>query len=191
MKAPEAVIEELMTKVRLALFQGKQFKRWPAQQELVKKALLYPAVCLDKHQVEIPAERYQAILEDIIATAAKHGNLGDIAYMSRYFYTCVQRHMAHHGDEYYSEGKSIRNRINLDMTAIERAHAGHDGTVPILAQAAAAKADAVLQVGRRKAKIKPAAPRLQPDLFSPAKPSPIAKLRATSAQPPPNCQTAP
>lgn len=172
MKAPDAVIKELLAKVRRDLYQGKSFDTWSAQQKMVKKALLHPATCLHKQQVELSAERYQAILEGIIDTIRAKGNLEKVGYMSRYFYFCVQEHMKHHGDGYYSEGKAIRNRVNLFMTALERAQIGADGTIPVLDQA-----DKLLQIGKRQPKIKPAAPPLQPDLFAAAKPTILAKTR--------------
>ena len=146
MKAPDALIQELMQRFRLLLYQGKPNKVWYSQQMMIKKALLYPASWLEKRKVEIPAERYKAIL----ATIAANGNLSQVTWVSRYVLHCVQQHMEHHGDEYYREGVAIRNRVNLAMTAIERTRRGADSTVPILAQA-----DKLLQMGKRKAKVKP------------------------------------
>jgi hypothetical protein len=108
---------------------------------------MHPGVCLAKYHVELPAERYQAIVEAIIDTVARHGNLNEIGYMARYFYHCVQQHMKKNGDRYYSEGKEINNRISIFMSSLERAQRGADGTIPMLAQA-----DALLQLGKRKAK---------------------------------------
>jgi len=149
-----------MARVRRDLFIGKPDKTWYSQQQLVKKALLYPAAWLKRREVEIPAERYQAILEGILDTIKAKGNLDQVHYISRYLFHCVQQHIAHHGDTYYEEGKAIRNRVSLVMTSVERAHAGADGTVPVLDQAYN-----VLQLGRRKPKSKPLAEPLQPGLF--------------------------
>lgn len=161
MKAPDAVIQELLLKVRRDLYPGETYDTWAAQQKMVQKALHHPAVYLNKMGVELPAERYQAIVSAIIETIRDNGNLSNVGYMARYFYTCVQRHMDHHGDEYYSEGKSVNNRVSLVMNALERAQRGADGTIPILAEA-----DKLLQLGKRQPKVKasPVKPN-QPDLF--------------------------
>jgi len=150
MKAPDALIKELLVKVRRDLYAGKDFKTWAAQQKMVQKALQHPAVCLDKYKIELPAERYQAILEGIVDTIRREGDLSKVKYMARYFYFCVQEHMKHHGERYYSEGKAVNNRVNMVMSAVERAHAGADGTIPVLAEA-----DNLLQIGKRKSKKQP------------------------------------
>jgi hypothetical protein len=162
MKPPADFFQELLAKVRRDLYKGESDKTWFAQQKMIKKALLHPAACLHKHRVELPAARYQAILEDIINTIVRNGHLDRVGYMARYFLHCVQQHMLHHGDRYYAEGKAIRNRVDLVMSSVERAARGADSTVPILAQA-----DQLLHLGKRKAKLKPIAPELTPDLFNP------------------------
>ena len=159
MKPPADFFMALMAKVRRDLYKGKPDKTWFAQQKMIKKALLHPAACLHKQRVELPAARYQAILEDIINTIASHGDLSKVEYVSRYFLHCVQQHMIHHGDNYYREGKAIRNRVDLVMGSVEKAARGADSTVPILAEA-----DKLLKLGKRKAKVKSIAP--DPDLFS-------------------------
>lgn len=162
MKAPASFFQELMTKVRLDLYKGRPEKEWFSTQKMVKKALMHPAACLAKYNVELPAERYQEIVEDIINTVSRHGDLGKIGYMGRYFYHCVQEHMKHNGDRYYQEGKAVNNRVSLIMSSVERAHKGADGTIPILAEA-----DKLLQLGKRKSKVKPEpVPSTEPDLFS-------------------------
>lgn len=149
-----------MKRVRRDFYKGKPDKTWFAQQAMVKKALLYPARWLHEKAVEIPAARYEAILTDILDTAARHGDLSKVTYMSRYLLFCVQEHMSHHGDKYYREGVSIRNVVGLLMSTVDKVKRGADGTVPAFAQA-----DSVLQVGKRKAKVKPAAAAEQPSLF--------------------------
>jgi hypothetical protein len=146
MKAPDVLITELMALVRRSLYAGKPDKTWFAQQQLVKKALLYPATWLKRREVEIPAERYKEIVEGIVATMVANGRLDGVSFMSRYLLTCVQRHMEAHGDEYYREGVNIRNRVTLVMDLVEKARAGADSTVPILAEA-----DRLLKIGKRKA----------------------------------------
>ena len=159
MKAPEVLIQELMQRVRTVLYKGKPDQVWYSQQQMIKKALLHPAAWLEERKVEIPAERYKTIMEGILDAIAANGNLSQVTWVSRYVLHCFQQHMEHHGDEYYREGVAIRNRVNMFMTAVEKAHKGADSTVPILAEA-----DKLLKIGKRKAKVKPVA--LEPDLFT-------------------------
>lgn len=159
MKAPLAMFSELLERVRRDLYRGKPDKLWYSQQHMVKKALLYPARWLEQRKVEISSERYKAILEGILATVKANGNMAQVTYISRYILHCIQQHMEHHGDEYYREGVAIRNRVSMVMSTIEKAKRGADSTVPILAQA-----ESVLQIGKRKAKVKPIEP--ESDLFS-------------------------
>lgn len=145
-QAPEQMVAGLLDLVRRDLYRGKPEKAWFSQQQLVKKALLYPATWLNQREVEIPVARYQAIVEGIVATMVRNGRLEDVSFMSRYLLTCVQRHMEVHGDEYYREGVAIRNRVSLVMDLVEKALRGEDGSVPVLAQA-----DKLLRIGKRKA----------------------------------------
>jgi hypothetical protein len=162
MKAPDALLEHLMARVRGDLYKGKPERVWFTQQVRVKAALTLPAAWLDERKVEISAERYQAILESILHTIKAHGRspkqLGP--FPCAYLHSCVEKHLAHHGDEYYEEGKAIRNRVTIFMGRVEKARIGADSTVPVLSATHAA-----LDVGKRKAKGKAVATSQQPDLF--------------------------
>ena len=158
MKAPEVLIQELMQRVRTVLYKGKPDQVWYSQQQMIKKALLHPAAWLEERKVEIPAERYKTIMEGILDAIAANGNLSQVTWVSRYVLHCFQQHMEHHGDEYYQEGKVMRNRVSVFMTALGKVNHGADLTVPVLAQA-----EQLLKIGKRKAKVKPVAQ--EPDLF--------------------------
>jgi hypothetical protein len=177
LKAPETVIEELLKKARAVLYRGQPDRAWFTQQVRVKAALTLPAAWLQERQVEIPAARYQAILEGILDTIRANGREHLGPYPCAYFHHCVESHLAHHGDKYYAEGKGIRNRVQLFMSSVEKARIGADSTVPILAGVHAA-----LDTGKRR-KSKAPAPALQPDLFASAKPrKQIGKIGARNPQ---------
>ena len=179
MKTPSAVLEDLMQQVRAYLYSALPDRAWFTQQERVKATLTLPAKWLDDRKVELPAERYQKLLEDILATIKAKGRkptqMGKFPCL--YLHSCVESHMRHHGEEYYNEGKGIRNRVKLFMTQVERAQIGADSTVPILAKVNVEVAAAVA-AGRRKPKTKPVAGPLQPDFFADAGAEKIANLRA-------------
>lgn len=173
MKAPDAVLELLLKKARAILYASLPERSWFTQQGRVQAALTLPAKWLDERKVELSAERYQAIVEGILNTIKTKGRRDFGSFPCAYLYSCVEAHLRHHGDEYYYEGKDIRNRVKMFMTDLEKARVGQDRTVPILAEVHAA-----LSVGKRKTKIKTVASTLHPDLFGTAKPDQIAKVRA-------------
>ncbi len=160
MKAPDAVIAELLQQVRGWLYSALPERAWFTQQERVKRALTLPAAWLDERKVEVSAERYQEILQGILATikakGRKPGQMGK--FPCAYLHACVKSHLDHHGEKYYDEGKGIRNRLKLAMPELEKAQIGADGTVPVLAQVHNALASR-----RRKGKVKSVTE--QPGLF--------------------------
>ena len=132
---------------------------------MIKKAMTYPAHWLQKRQVPLSEARYRQIMVEIIDTMARMGNLEKVTFISRYVLHCVQEHMKHHGDRYYAEGKAIRNRVNILMTAVEKAHAGADSTVPVLADVHEKQVEAALSLGKRKPKGNAIATPVHPELF--------------------------
>jgi hypothetical protein len=158
---PDDLIAGLMERVRRDLYSNRP--DWFVQQAMIKRALTYPAAWLGKKHVEIPAARYKAILEEIISGIVREGQLEKVTYLSRYFYTCVQRHMDHHGDDYYREGVSVRNNVTIAMSQLEKAQRGADSTIPVLAQV-----HATLVAGVKPPKhMRPSKDPQQPDLFAP------------------------
>ncbi len=73
----------------------------------------------DEKRVEIPLA-VRGHVQGILTTARAHGDLSKVTFMGRYLLHVFQQHMEHHGHEYYEEGKDIRNRISVIMTAVER-----------------------------------------------------------------------
>lgn len=168
MKAPDAVIEDLLKSARALLYTSLPDRAWFTQQMRVKIALTLPAAYLDERKVDLSAERYQEIVQGILDTIKKHGRTDLGPHPCSYLHSCVEAHLRHHGDEYYEEGKAIRNRVKLIMPAVEKANLGADLTVPVLS-ATHHQTAAALAVGKRKSKAP--APVLQDDLFASATPT--------------------
>jgi hypothetical protein len=152
MSAQADLIAELMARVRRTLFKGREAEWFPAQ-EMVKKALTLPARHLRDQGVPFPIARYRQVLELILGTIEREGDIARLVYPAGYLFGCVQKHLQHHGHHYYEEGKSLRNSLDhlLVRTEAKAAarQAAEDNTVAILA----ATHDAI-QVGRRKPKAK-------------------------------------
>jgi len=180
MKAPDAVIDELLKKARAILYKDLPDRAWFTQQGRVKAALTLPAKLLDERKVELSSDRYQAILDGVLDTIKANGRRDLGAFPCAYLHHCVEAHMHHHVDEYYEEGKSVRNSLDRLFTRIGKTQAT---IIPVISTFA--QVHATLDVGKRKPKIKPVAAGLQPDLFGASKPNQKAKLHAPLALPPP------
>jgi hypothetical protein len=59
---------DLLARVRRDFYSGPRAPLWHAQQKMIKKALMHPARCLNKLGVQIPADRYEGIFDDILGT---------------------------------------------------------------------------------------------------------------------------
>jgi hypothetical protein len=154
MKAPETVLEELLRQVRVFLYSGLPDHSWFTQQARCKATLTFPGAWLDERKVELSSERYQQIMQAILVTIKEHcpnpRQLGP--FPCAYLHRCVELHMQHHGDEYYQEGKSVRNALDRAMATTTRARIS---AVAVFAATHRAT-QASLAVGKRKPKVKPA-----------------------------------
>ena len=178
---PDVIVERFLRSLRNQFYKGVD-KLFFQEKPLLIQAICYPARWLDERAVRLNSKRYTTILTTIIRTINAHGNLGKVRSMGRYLLHCVQLHMQHHGEDYYEQGKAIRNALEDVMLGVQRARStrgplpADDTTVPDLA-----KVHRVLSSSkktRRKATETP----LQPDLFNSAK---LVKRQKTT-QPPKN-----
>jgi len=174
---PEALVALFLRSIRNQFYQGHE-KLFYQEKNLLMQAICWPARYLDERAVKISAERYKALLTDVIRTIKAKGQLGSVRSPGRYLLHCVQEHMKHQGETYYDAGKATRNAIDDFMMGLKTPKRGAaipsvDSTVPALAEThrilSAAKG------GRRKA----SAAAIQDDLFNDAKPlQPSRKPRA-------------
>ena len=165
MSAPDSLIADLMVRVRREFYSERPAKHWYQQQDTVKKALTFPASWLEERKVPMSARRYREIINLILNTIISHAKTQQIAYPSAYILHCVQQHMAHHGDAYYQEGKSCRNRIALQMAVVERTAAARSRQSGADVIPAFAQVHAALAIGKSKGRPKASKPAPQPDLF--------------------------
>ena len=109
---------------------------------------------LTRRGVSLRSDRFLAILRDtILMEALQCGNTGNIGYRPAWLRTVVQRHLQHHGEDYYAEGKSMRALAESALWAAQRATA--PAPDPIRDLAATAK---LLTIAKRSPKrpVKPA-----------------------------------
>jgi hypothetical protein len=92
---------------------------------------------LEKRAVTLPPQRFLEIIRDtVLMEALRHGNTGKITYRPAWLRAIVQSHLAHHGEEYYDEGKCIRTLSDRALWAAQRSTAPAPDPVRELAQAA-------------------------------------------------------
>lgn len=146
-KAPDVMIEELLAALNTSFYAGKDAKAWLRDARDLKLVLLWPATWLTQRGISLPADRYEAILREIIGGIRQHGDTAAIRHFPTYFAHTVQRWFVHHGEELYEERKRARNFMDAALRAATRnASAEPDPT------AALAAAHRVLATGKRAAK---------------------------------------
>jgi hypothetical protein len=136
-ETPGDIVNDLMQAVRSGFYQDDPGK-WFADQHFIKRnVILWPAAWLNKKAVTLPPERYKSILMEIFQGIKQHGDTGAVRYWPGYLMRCVQDHFKVHGEEYYEEGKSIRAKAEILLTAFSRAHVAPRGVDQVETMAAA------------------------------------------------------
>lgn len=118
---PADVIGSLMSAVRNS-FYGDQPEKWFADQHFIKRRVVtWPAVWLNKRGVTLSPERYKEIIMGIFMGIKQHGNTASVKHWPAYLTYAVQQHFKIHGEEYYNEGKAIRNTTEAVLLACKLA----------------------------------------------------------------------
>jgi hypothetical protein len=119
---------------------------------LQRNVVLWPAKWLDQRGVTLPPARYKEILLEVFTGIKQHGQTGAVRYWPGYLMKCVQDHFKHHGEDYYEEGKSVRNLAERAVMAA--ALAGKDRPVADDSVRQLAKAQALVALPKRQPKPK-------------------------------------
>jgi hypothetical protein len=122
------------------------------RKRLLAWVVYYPASWLDKRGVTLPPERYREIMVKIILDAAEHGNLAEVKYLPAWLAQTVQSHWAIHGEDYYSEAKTMRRMVEHALVVAGR----HVQAAPDpIREMAAAKRLLAVSKGRKTAVRRP------------------------------------
>jgi hypothetical protein len=116
---PEQIVAELLANIRHQFCGEMTDKAWGQSRRMFMRVVTFPAAQLNAQGVSLPPERYKAILLDILQDIKRHVAAA-VSYWPGYLLSCLQKHWAMHGDEYYDEAKGIR-------TAVERAKLAYSG----------------------------------------------------------------
>ncbi len=145
-ESPDGMVAELLAEIGRLFYAQNDGARWLKHQPALLLALTWQAGWLTQRAITLPLPRYRAVMMEIIAGIAEHGDVAKIEYFPAYFLRCVQLWFVHNGEEVYERQKSIRNVI--DRTLLHGA-AGRAGPAPDPIEALAA-AHRVL-AGRKRA----------------------------------------
>jgi hypothetical protein len=133
-------------------------KAFYQQRWLLIRAISYPSAYLAERQVGLTEADHRNLLTEQIRGIMHHGNTRQIKHFGRYFLHVIQKHMAHHGEDYYESGKAIRAWAE---SALENAKAkAAIQAIDETERLAALHASIAVPTRKRK----PAAPA-QPELF--------------------------
>lgn len=110
-------------------------RAWNMHLWLVQRAVIFPAVWLNKRGIFVSPERYRELLLDLFQEVKVHG--GDIKFPPGYLLKCVQDHMRFNADRYNAEGKAARDRLAPLLATFTTAEARPDFLVTTLAAASA------------------------------------------------------
>lgn len=131
---PEEIRDELLRFIRTKFYQGEAVEFEKDRPRLLKLVVLKFASWLDERGVTLPSDRYLAIMRDTILMDAVRFGTAEIKYRPGWLGVVVEKHLAHHGEEYYEEAKALRSVVE---TSLMLARAGVQGRDPVreLAQA--------------------------------------------------------
>lgn len=120
-------------------YQGQALAFAKDRPRLLKWVVWKLASYLDEKAVTIPGDRYIEIMlvkPGILMEALRFGDTGNITYLPAWLGKVVESHLRIHGEDYYTEGKALRNHLEGALTI---AHRGLQGRDPVREMAEAAR----------------------------------------------------
>lgn len=116
---PEEILRRLTAQIRGQFCGDISDAEWfKSHHQFIRvKVILWPARFMVGKGFTLPADRYEAIMLDILGEIKRHGQTGAVRYWPGYLMKCVQDHWRHHWEEYYEEAKSVRNVVTAALLA--------------------------------------------------------------------------
>ncbi len=134
---PQELRDEILRFIQSKFYPNRPTPFAKDRPRLLLWVVLKLAVYLNSRAVSIPTDRYLEIMtgpKGILMEALRFGDTGSISYLPAWLGKVVESHLAVHGEDYYDEGKALRNHMDA---ALALAKGGIQGRDPIreLAQA--------------------------------------------------------
>lgn len=158
---PAELVFELVQVIRNQFFPEAPDKVFYQSLPMLKRVVCCFAAELNRAGVALPADRYRAIVLEVLQVIKRHGDTDGVQFWPGYLLKCFQTHWIHHGEEYLAEGKAIRNRAEAVLMAatVRVQPIGQDADV-VSTLAAAYAALTGPKGGRKKGSNRPPAQRL-------------------------------
>lgn len=104
----ERVVLALVYAIRDQFYRDEQKARFYPELKELKRVITWPAKWMNDKAIYVTPERYQTLIMNLLLEIKRHGDTGAIGYWPRYLLKCVQDHFLHNGEQYYEEGKAVR-----------------------------------------------------------------------------------
>lgn len=125
----QEVLDELLRFIESKFYQGDRINFLKDRPRLLKWVVLKLAEYLNEKAVTVSSQRYLEIMrDDVLMEAVRFGRTDEIKYRPAWLGKVVEMHLAHHGEAYYEEGKSLRNAAEK---ALATARGGVQGRDPV------------------------------------------------------------
>lgn len=124
-KLPDEIVADLLYIVRSQFYPDVADEVWFCDAHFIKvRVILWPAKFMVGKGFTIKADRYLAIMKEILTGIKQHGQTASIKHWPRYLTVCVQRHFQNNWETYYNEAKSataLAETSILGLKALARA----------------------------------------------------------------------
>jgi hypothetical protein len=135
----DEVRDTILNFIRRKFYEGHWVEFAKQRRHLLQWVVFELAVYLDSRAVTIPATRYIEIMvgeKGILMEAIRFMQVEKMTYIPAYLRRCVQSHLTVHGEDYYDEGKSLRNALDNTLKFVQKQVAVEADPVRELASAA-------------------------------------------------------
>jgi hypothetical protein len=109
---PGDLTASLLDLIRRKYYDGDFVQFAKDKRQLLLWVVWWPAKWLETRGVTLPADRYRQILSTVLLDALAHASDAPIKYRPAWLGKVIQSHFDAKGEDYYEEGKAMRNRMD-------------------------------------------------------------------------------
>jgi hypothetical protein len=117
---PDDLVAGLLDFLQRKFYEGYAVNFSKDRRRLLEWVILWPAKWLDERGVTISPARYRELFMSVFMDGLRFGNTRNICYLPAYLAKIIQSHFDHHGDEIYTEAKSIRTLAEQSISNLSR-----------------------------------------------------------------------
>ena len=121
--APRNIADDLLEQVRRMFYPPARAKEFFQDKRILLRVVSEPAAWLKFRGVKLPAKRHREIVSLVLTTIRREGKqVSKARRLSAYLLHCMQAHLSHHGEEYYYEGRRMRDVLADVLLGARPAH---------------------------------------------------------------------